>query len=153
MTRSRTQPSRILREDGVALFLVISFLGAMTLLLSAFLGSVRMTLAEQRTRSRGLIVHNLAQAGIDSAIAALRTDPGGYDGETDVALGEGRYSVRVRNGGGPGRYRITAIGEIVDTGRVLYTLTIDARLVLDGPRLVSVTQQESKIRRPERGDT
>ena len=147
--RERTSRT-MMRKDGVALFMVLGFLGAMTILVGAFLEGVHFTLAQQRAASNELIVRNLAQAGIDSAIASLRRDVGAYEGESHVALGEGRYSVRLVHEPGSKIYRIHATGELEVAGRVSHSFQLEARIVLQDGRLASIAQTEVKSKR---GDT
>ncbi len=143
--RLRGETSRtMMRKDGAALFMVLGFLGAMTILVGAFLEGVHFTLAQQRAASSELIVRNLAQAGIDSAIASLRRDAGAYEGETHVELGEGRYSVRLVREPESNIYRVNATGELEVAGRVVHSFELEARIVVQGGRLTSVAQTEEK---------
>ncbi len=146
----RTSSRTMMRNDGAALLVVMGLLGAMTILAGAFIEGVHMTLAQQRAASNDLIVRNLAQAGIDSAIASLCGDESAYEGESDVALGEGRYSVRLTRGPESNTYRVNAIGELEAGGRVTHSFEIKARVTVQDGRLTSVTQTEVK---PKRGDT
>lgn len=140
----------MMRQDGVALFMILGFLGAMTILVGAFLEGVHFTLAQQRAASNELIVRNLAQAGIDSAIASLRRDAGAYEGESGVELGEGRYSVRLIHEPGSNNYRVDATGELEAAGRVTHSFQLRARVVLEDGRLTSIAQTEVNSRK---GDT
>ena len=147
----RVRTSRtMMRKDGVALFIVLGFLGAMTILAGAFLEGVHFTLAQQRAASNELIVRNLAQAGIDSAIASLRRDAGAYEGEFAVALGEGRYTVRLVREPESNNYRVVATGELEAAGRVVHSFELEARVVVQDGRLASIAQTEID---PKRGDT
>ena len=147
----RVRTSRtLMRKDGVALFIVLGFLGAMTILAGAFLEGVHFTLAQQRAASNELIVRNLAQAGIDSAIASLRRDAGAYEGESGVALGEGRYTVRLVREPESNNYRVVATGELEAAGRVVHSFELEARVVVQDGRLASIAQTEID---PKRGDT
>ena len=147
----RVRTSRtMMRKDGVALFIVLGFLGAMTILAGAFLEGVHFTLAQQRAASNELIVRNLAQAGIDSAIASLRRDAGAYEGESGVALGEGRYTVRLVREPESNNYRVVATGELEAAGRVVHSFQLEARVVVQDGRLASIAQTEID---PKRGDT
>ena len=145
MRRSR----RMMRKDGAALFLVLGFLAAMTILVGVFLEGVHFALDRQRAASNELVVRNLAQAGIDSAIASLRRDAGAYEGESEIALGEGRYSVRLIRGPESNRYRVVATGELAAAGRVAHSFQLEARITLQDDRLTSVAQTEVKSGRGE----
>lgn len=140
----------MMRKDGVALFLVLGFLAAMTIMGGAFLEGVRFALAQERAASNELIVRNLAQAGIDSAIAELIEDAGAYEGETDVALGEGRYTVRLDRETGSDTFQIDSVGEIEASGHVLHSFRLKARVVIQDGRLVSIAQT---VPRPKRRET
>lgn len=144
----RVRTSRTMkRKDGVALFMILGFLGAMTILVGAFLEGVHFTLAQQREASSELIVRNLAQAGIDSAIASLRRDAGAYEGESGVALGEGRYSVRLLREPESDSYRVVATGELEAAGRVTHSFQLEARVVLQDGRMTSIAQTEVNSKR------
>ena len=134
-------------SDGAALFLVLGFLGAMTILVGAFLEGVHFALDRQRAASNELIVCNLAQAGIDSAIASLSTEADTYSGESNVLLGEGRYTVELSHEPDSHVYRVTARGELLAAERVVHAYTLKARIVLQGGRLISIAQNEVKLRR------
>ncbi len=137
------------RNDGVALFLVLGFLAAMTIMVGTFLEGVRFALAQERAASNELVVRNLAQAGIDSAIGALLEDAGAYEGESDVTLGEGRYTVRLKHEADSNAFRIDSIGEIEDSGRVLHSFRLRARVVIEDGRLVSIAQTVPGSKRRE----
>lgn len=136
-------------ERGVALFMVLSYMLVGTVFLGAFMQSLRFTLERQRDSSRQLVLQNLAQAGIDSAIAHLQFDADGYAGEENVPLGVGEYSVRVEREDGSGAYRVTARGELTAGAPVIHAYELEARVVVRGGRLVSLTQRPVRANREE----
>ncbi|MCX5758470.1 MAG: hypothetical protein NTU83_08200, partial [Candidatus Hydrogenedentes bacterium] len=53
---------------------------------------------------------NLAEAGLDKALAELRRDASGYHGERETVLGNGHFTVEVTPIERPHNYRVTSTG-------------------------------------------
>lgn len=134
-------------ERGAALFLVLSYMFIATIFLGVFLDSLHFTLKQQRAASRHLVSQNLAQAGIDSAIAHLQIDAKEYEGEENVLLGEGRFSVHVERDDETGMFTVTARGESLAGVTVIDSYELTARIELLAGHLVSVSQWPSRSNR------
>jgi len=78
---------------------------------------------------RAAVTERLAEGGLHAAVAGLRAD-GTYRGESDVALGDGYFSVAVEPDAGERGYRLTATGELRDGHRVLHRTVLSGRLHL-----------------------
>lgn len=81
-------------EQGSALLTAIIFIGILGILVSAFLYNIMATNSSLKRTSNLQVAFNLAEAGIDKAIAELNRSPS-YLGEEDTSLGEGTFSVSV----------------------------------------------------------
>ncbi|MBM3252769.1 MAG: hypothetical protein FJZ16_00760, partial [Candidatus Omnitrophica bacterium] len=110
-------------NKGIAL---ITFYLAISLLVTLGIGFVMMGIYESRFTERfrnSKIAFNLAEAGADVAIVALRSNPS-YTGVGFTTLGEGGYTVSVTTPvANPNWRRIDAIGYYPDnnTGSYGYT--------------------------------
>lgn len=97
------------RDGGFALVIVLAYLLLLSLFATAFLREVRTNMADAFNEEARIEATNLAQAGVEKAVAELRREPA-YRGETHTRLGDGSYSVSVEPLGAPGHYRIVAQG-------------------------------------------
>jgi hypothetical protein len=83
------------RESGQLLLLaiiVIAILLVNTLLITS--GSLRLSQNSKFTLTQ-LQALNLAEAGVDKALASLNTTAGSYTGQSETALGPGSFEVTV----------------------------------------------------------
>ena len=101
-------------ECGGALILVVCYLAILTMSAAAFLTAFHRTLTTQQRTERIQAARNLAEAGVEKAIAELRRQSGAYRGEKDTKLGGGLFSVEVTPGKSAGAYRIVSVGLAVD---------------------------------------
>lgn len=81
-------------EQGSALLTALIFIVVLGTLASAFLYHIMATNSSLKRASHLQIAFNLAEAGIDKALAELSRSPF-YLGEEDTPLGEGTFSVSV----------------------------------------------------------
>ena len=142
---------KIARTDsGAAMFLVIGYLAAMTLLASAFFADVHRTMDKKDDAEDYTQAMNIAEGGLNKAVAALRDNRQAYRGEQDTALGIGRFTVRVHEIEG-GNYRVDSLGEIVDGDFVIYQVRVEGVLRFDEAGKVSLTwSEETASRRLQR---
>lgn len=105
--RYRWQHKR--QKQGFALVVALAYLLLISMFATAFLRMVRMNMADAFNEEARIEATNMAQAGIEKAVAELRRDPG-YRGETDTPLGDGSFTVRVEPSAEAGRYRLVARG-------------------------------------------
>ena len=122
--------SRAQANEGTALLITVGYLAAMTIFASTFLGFLNRTASNRNSIERRQICLNIAEGGVDKALAELRTNPNGYRGEKNTSLGAGRFSVEVKRGGEAGTYIILATGELADGGPVLSRARIIAEVTL-----------------------
>lgn len=129
----RHGPAARQREQGFALVIVLAYLLLLSLFATAFLRTVRMNMADAFNGEAQIEAANLAQAGVEKALAELRRDPA-YRGESDTSLGDGRFTVRVEPLAEAGRYRVTAQGhgEAPQRRFAHAELTVDLALNPDG---------------------
>lgn len=93
---------------GSALILAVGYLAVLTISATAFLTLLNRGIETLSRDERRQVCLNLAEAGIDTAVAALRAQGGAYAGERDTALGDGWFSVEVEAPAGGGAYRIVS---------------------------------------------
>ncbi len=104
---------------------------------------MHVTLARGQEVARKETALQLAEGGLDKAIATLRVDPT-YDGETHTALGEGYFTVEV-SAMGARRFRIESRGSLEDEGLVRARCGVEAELELTGEgEIVSVRWSERR---------
>jgi hypothetical protein len=108
--------TKIKREgrEGLALLLVIVFLAVLMIGSTTFYSLLNSTLAQAHAREQSRSCLNLAEAGIDKALAELRRDASGYHGERETVLGNGRFTVEVKPAKGPQCFRVTSTGLLRD---------------------------------------
>jgi len=79
---------------------------------AAFYEYLNRTASVAQKRQQHQVCLNLAEAGLDKALAELRARPGAYRGESLTPLGDGLFSVDVREEVPGQKYRITSTGAI-----------------------------------------
>lgn len=131
---------------GSALILAIGYLAVVTILASTFLTMLNrsVTYATQTEHEQACL--NIAEGGLDKALAVLRVQPRSYRGEANTPLGEGRFSVTVEPGAGAGAYRVTSTAEVVGGGHVLAQARVAAEIELTGSGAVR-TLRWSEVKR------
>lgn len=105
---------------------------------------LQQQVSRQHGEARQEQVQQLAEAGLDTAIAMLRHDRS-YAGEADTALGEGRFSVVVAPEAG-GAFRITSEARLSDGPIIRATSTLLATVRLDAAGNVAACQWRRKER-------
>ena len=118
------------RQEGLAMLLVLGFLAALMIGSSAFYGLLNQTLSETHAREKDMVCLNLAEAGLDMAIAELQAHPSGYNGERDTALGAGFFTVEVSEADNGKAAGVTSTGFLRDGGFVLRQARIVAEVSL-----------------------
>lgn len=133
------------RRKGLAMLLVLGYLAVLMTGSAAFFTLLNVTLSQAHAREEARYCRNLAEAGIEKAIAALRRHPAEYRGERDVPLGKGRFSVEVTPMEGPRTYRVISKGSLRDSGFVRRQACVVAKVSLaaDG-RVASLHWSEGK---------
>jgi hypothetical protein len=117
-------------RDGSALLITVMYLAAMTLFASTFLSFLNRTISHQRRTELKQICLNIAEAGLDKALAELRTHPTDYSGESGAPLGKGRFSVEVEPREQPGEYLIVSTAQVIGGKLVLSRARIAADVLL-----------------------
>jgi hypothetical protein len=117
-------------KEGTALLITVGYLAAMTIFASTFLGFLNRTLSNRSSIERRQICLNIAEGGVDKALAELRTNPKDYRGEKNTPLGQGRFSVDVKPAGGAGTYLIVSTGELGAGDLVLSRAHVVAEVTL-----------------------
>ena len=95
-------------ENGAALLVALGFLGAMSILASAFLANVHLSINTQRLERETAIAEQLAEAALASGVAHLLADGDAYEGERNTPFEQGRYSVEVQGQTSRTRLRLPA---------------------------------------------
>ncbi len=104
------KPRRLDRKQGGAILLMVLALLAIGSLLSAsFYALLNKGLSDAYQRARVQTAMNLADAGLEKAVASLQTDTH-YAGEENTRLGEGVFSVTATAGAKPGLWQIVSTG-------------------------------------------
>jgi len=124
--------SRNTAREGSALLVVVCYLAAITIFASTFLSFLNRTVSDQRRTEIKQVTLNIAEAGVDKALAELRTRPADYRGETNISVGKGSFSVEVEPGDRRGEYRIISTAEVTNGKLVLSRTRVAANAVLSG---------------------
>jgi len=96
-------------ESGAALLMVLVLMAIGSMLSASFYSMLHIGLAGAYQRGRVQTAMNLADAGLETAVAALRLDRR-YAGQEDTPLGDGTFSVTVAPREKPGSWRIVSTG-------------------------------------------
>jgi type II secretory pathway component PulJ len=79
---------------------------------SVLWSQIHSQLSQQRQSWHREQAFQLAEAGLEQAIVALRAAPGQYTGEADVLLGPGHFTVTVMAANEAGAYQIESWGAL-----------------------------------------
>lgn len=99
-------------ERGTALIFALVVVFILSVGTSVLWRQLHMNLEEQRRAWHREQAFQLAEAGLDRAIAQLRARGAAYTGESGVPLGAGHYSVSVSAGDSPGAYVIESTSRL-----------------------------------------
>lgn len=132
MNASRTRN----QGAGAALLAVLGYVTAVGLLASSFVLLVHRGMSAMREDQRTVVVMGLAEAGIDKAIAELRSQGPAYEGETATPLGAGEFSVSVTKLKQAGAYEVVSEARLPGIAARGANARITARIVFDGARRV-----------------
>jgi len=123
-------------KDGSALLITVGYLAAMTIFASTFLAYLNRTASNRHQAEFKQLCLNIAEGGVDKALAELRVPGSDYCGETNTSLGKGRFTVQVKPTGGAGAYSILSTGEIRDGDFVVSSARIIGEVTLSSDRTV-----------------
>jgi len=98
------------RSNGMALLLVLGFLSVLMIASGAVFTYLNKTMSRATTIQNQQICLNLAEAGVEKAVAELAAGRLDYRGENHTPLGEGSFSVEVVPGERTGEFVLTAMG-------------------------------------------
>lgn len=113
---------------GSALLIAIVLVAALSIGAAAVIRLTHITLRESGKDAKTEVARQLAEAGVDKAVAMLRTNPA-YTGEERSPLGAGRFTVAVLRDGEA--FAISSVGEVLFRRDVMRRAVLEARLVLD----------------------
>lgn len=119
--------NRTPRNTGSALLMAVVLLAVVAVGAAAVLRLYHIAFRESARGVKQEVARQLAEAGLDNALARLRVDAA-YAGEQNTPLGAGRFSVEVARNGGV--FRIVSTGEVVFEGRVMRAAVVRARVEL-----------------------
>ena len=118
------------RDEGTAMIIVVGFLAVLMIGSATFFSLLHRTMSHAHGTERRQVCLNLAEGGLDKALADLRARHGVYAGEQETALGEGMFSVEVRHGSAQGVYHVTSTGFLRDGVVVLARARVAADVLL-----------------------
>lgn len=129
-------------EHGSALILTVVGL----MIVAAFSTALLARLHQVRARSTDSVRHavslNLAEAGIEKAVAELKRNSA-YVGESNTELGSGRFSVEVQPEAIPGACRLTSTAELDEAQPTRTRVTAMVRLSPGGDAQILEWIEES----------
>lgn len=119
-------------RNGFAMIYAVAYAGVVMAFAAAFLLYFNRTQDGLYRAHQAQMGRDVAEGGLEKAVAELRKAPTDYHGETNSPLGDGRFTVTVEPGDSPQAYRITAVGDILSGAFVTSHIRAYAVLVL-GP--------------------
>ena len=121
---------KIHNERGSALLTAIIFIVVLGTLVSAFLSNILAAHSSAKRSYQCQVAFNLAEAGIDKALAELSQPRSTYNGEKDTPLGEGVFSVFVSTSNeSPGEKVIISTGCFPDSIKPKVKKTIEVTVL------------------------
>jgi len=105
----RQTPDSSQSQRGSALFVVMGYLAVIMIMSGAFFALLHVTLRHGNAAQWRQVCLNVAEGGMDKALAELRVNRDAYRGEARTAVGDGEFSVEVTPQGRDG-YRIVSTG-------------------------------------------
>lgn len=99
-------------QRGTALMFALMVMAILSIGTSVLWSQIHAQLAQQRQSWHREQAYQLAEAGLEQAIMALRAAPAQYTGEADVPLGPGTFTVTVQPAGDAGAYQIESWGAL-----------------------------------------
>ena len=87
----------IKKQAGQLLILVLISLGVILFVVLFTVGGSQVYFQNSQHSYEAEVAQNIAEAGVDKAVASLNKTGGTYNGESETVLGEGSYSVAVTN--------------------------------------------------------
>jgi type II secretory pathway component PulK len=117
------------RSRGAALIMALLLVTIVGVGAAAVWQYLHITLKESTHAESREVVFCLAEAGLDKAIAMLRTKPD-YSGEKNTPLGEGQFSVRVTPAKVPGQYQVKSEAFLGEENRTQARCALTASLRL-----------------------
>jgi len=94
----------------MALLVVLGFLAVLMIGSSAMFAYLNRTMSRSMAIENRQVCLNLAEAGMQKALAEFGAGRSHYAGEEGTALGDGTFSVAIAPGEASGKYRVTATG-------------------------------------------
>ncbi|HPO14129.1 MAG TPA: hypothetical protein PLI09_11840 [Candidatus Hydrogenedentes bacterium] len=122
------------QRSGAALILAVVLVMVLGIGASAVWRYLHITLKETTRQEKLAVALHLAEAGLDKAVAELRTTPE-YRGEQNTPLGQGRFSV-VATTTAKDNFHLVSTGEMAEEGRVQGTVVLAADLALGPDRMM-----------------
>jgi hypothetical protein len=116
-------------ERGFAMVIVIGYLFIVAAAGSAYIAFTHQCMKQAHEREQRQVCLNLAEAGVDKAVAELRVKPS-YEGEKNTPLGEGFFNVIVKPGEKAGTWLIRSNGRISDKQHVFARARVAAEVTL-----------------------
>lgn len=123
-------PPKVRAKDGSALLITVGYLAAMTIVASTFLAFLNRTVSNWHQTELKQLCYNIAEGGVDKALAELRAHRDDYRGEKNTPLGKGRFTVEVRPTGRAREYAIVSTGELTDGEFVISRACVIAEATL-----------------------
>jgi hypothetical protein len=83
------------KQNGQIFILALIVLGLITVNTIVFVSNSFLFNQNSKNSLNGVVAQNLAEAGVDKAVASLNANAGNYNGESETLLGPGSYSVTI----------------------------------------------------------
>ncbi len=117
-------------NSGTALLIAIGYVAILSIISSTFVVYLNRSISRTSVQERTVLARNLAEAGIDKALAELKSGNAAYTGETNTPLGQGTFSVSVTRGALQGEYIIESTGSILGGPITVATSRVKVRAVI-----------------------
>lgn len=115
------------QRKGFALLAILGYTFVLTILGTAFLRTLHLSLDQQHSGVRESKAYAIAESGIQYAALQLQENPA-YSGAEGIAMGEYHVDVSIQQDATPSTWVVRSSGFIGDAVAPLHTVVLEARL-------------------------
>ncbi|GMU94113.1 MAG: hypothetical protein AMXMBFR4_31710 [Candidatus Hydrogenedentota bacterium] len=122
----RSVPHSVCDARGTALLVAVMYLLVVTMLATGLLTLLNHSIDYFQDVNREVERRYIAEAGVEKALVELRTNGSAYAGENGTPLGDGAFSVEVRQSARVNGYEIVSSASLDDVGTGHTQILVDA---------------------------
>ncbi|MCP4645742.1 MAG: hypothetical protein GY851_35180 [bacterium] len=130
------------RREGSALIMALGYLAAISIFVTVFLTFLHRTSEQFKAAERRESAYQLAEAGLNKAMAELRRNPDAYRGEEGTVLGDGAFAVTIVPTETASVFDVVSEGTLTDIAARYAHVRISCSVQLDRTDVCRVSNRE-----------